>query len=126
MSEKLNAKRHVFNIKDAPWQVYDLQGKSQEDCHWANLSYNDKSGEGCFLFRFGAGAHSIPHEHLGFEEFYVLEGTIEDNDGYVYNPGDFVSLGPGSRHCSHSDDGAVVAVFFRGGFRNVEWAELDD
>ncbi|MEM7124245.1 MAG: cupin domain-containing protein [Pseudomonadota bacterium] len=126
MSEKLASKRHVFNIKDAPWRVYTLQGKPQKDCHWANLSYDDKSGEGCFLFRFGAGAHSIPHEHLGFEEFYVLEGEIEDNDGYVYHPGDFVSLDPGSRHSSHSDDGAIVAVFVRGGFRTLEWAKLDD
>jgi len=119
MTASLASKRRMISVGDAPWQTYSLQGKPQKDCAWANLSYDEETGEGCFLFRFGPGARSIAHEHLGYEEFVILEGSIEDHDGAVYKAGDFVSLKPGSRHWSHSEEGAVVAVFIRGGFRTL-------
>ncbi len=67
---------------------------------------------------------SIPHEHLGTEEFVILEGEIMDHDGWVYRPGDCVSLAKGSRHFSSSNTGAIVAVFVRGGFTTIGADEL--
>jgi len=119
MTDTLASKRRMFSVDDAPWETYSLQGKPQKDCAWANLSYDDETGEGCFLFRFDPGSRSIAHEHLGFEEFVILKGSIVDNDGTTYRAGDFVSLKPGSRHWSYSEGGATVAVFVRGGFRTL-------
>ena len=117
MSGTLASKRSVINVHEVPWEPYTLSDIPATDCSWCNLSYDDKTGEGSFLIRFDPGARSIAHEHLGYEEFLVLEGSVEDHDGAIYKKGDFVSLKPGSRHWSKMPEGATVAVFIRGGFR---------
>ena len=122
----LSASRRMVNFKAAKFEVYSLQGRPQDDLAWHNLSYDDKTGQGFFLIRFKAGGTSIPHEHLGYEEFVVLKGAIEDSDGTVYRTGDCVSLAPGSRHVSASASGAIVAVFVRGGFRTLTRGEKVD
>ena len=87
---------------------------------YCNISYDAEAGEGFYLVRFAPGAGSTPHEHVGYEEFLVLDGTLTDSDGAVYRRNDFVSLKPGSKHVSVSDDGATLAVFIRGGFRSLD------
>ena len=84
---------------------------------YCNISYDADAGEGCYLVRFAPGAGSTPHEHIGHEEFLVLDGSLTDCDGTVYRRSDFVSLKPGSKHVSVSEDGATLLVFIRGGFR---------
>jgi quercetin dioxygenase-like cupin family protein len=120
MPGTLSSMRDMVNVDDADWQTYSLQGEPQNDCAWCNLSDDEATGEGCFLFRFDPGGRSIAHEHVGYEEFVILKGSIEDHDGTVYKAGDFVSLKPGSRHWSRSKEGATVAVFIRGGFRTLD------
>ena len=123
----LATSRRMVNFKAAKFEVYSLQGRPQDDLAWHNLSYDDESGQGFFLIRFKPGGRSIPHEHLGFEEFVVLQGEIEESDGTVYRAGDCVSLAPGSKHVSASSKGAIVAVFVRGGFRTLnEREKVDD
>ena len=119
----LAAYRTLVNYKTAKYQPYYLQGEEQSDISWVNLSYDEKTGDGFFLVKFKAGGSSIPHEHLEFEEFVVLEGQIEDCDGTVYKAGDCVSLRRGSRHVSTSKTGAMTAVFIRGGFRTLSKRE---
>ena len=116
--------RKVVNYKEAEFQVYSLQGKPQEDISWHNISWSDEENSGFFLAKFEPGAVSIPHEHLGYEEFVILEGELVDHDGWVYRTGDCVSLSAGSRHFSRSDTGAIVAVFVRGGFETLEGGVL--
>lgn len=125
-AKALGALRQMVNFKSAKFEVYSLQGRPQDDLAWHNLSYDDKTGQGFFLIRFKPGGRSIPHEHLGYEEFVVLKGAIEDSDGAVYRTGDCVSLAPGSRHVSASASGAIVAVFVRGGFRTLTGSEKVD
>lgn len=115
--------RNVVNYKDAEFQIYSLQGKPQDDISWFNISWSDEENAGFFLAKFKPGGVSIPHEHLGYEEFVLLEGDLIDHDGYVYRAGDCVSLKKGSRHFTRSDTGATVAVFVRGGFRTLEEGE---
>ena len=64
--------------------------------------------------KFLPGARTLHHIHGGYEEFLVLDGTLTDNDGYVYNKGDFATLTPGSSHYSYSETGCKVLVFMRG------------
>jgi quercetin dioxygenase-like cupin family protein len=119
----LDALRHKVNFRKAEFKPYHLQGEVQKDLSWYNLSYDEKTGMGFFLVKFEPGATSIPHEHLDFEEFVILEGEITDSDGTVYRAGDCVSLQPGSRHVSTSGKGAISAVFVRGGFRTLSARE---
>ncbi len=107
--------RTVVNVRTAKLVPYGLQGKKQTDLTWHNVSYDEKTGQGVFLIRLAPGAISIPHEHIGFEEFFMIEGSIIDSDGAVYKAGDFVSLKPGSKHFSYAPHGAYALVILRGG-----------
>ncbi len=124
MPEARKVRRKVVNYKDAEFETYSLQGKPQADLSWHNISWSDEDDSGFFLIKFDPGGVSIPHEHLGTEEFVILEGEIMDHDGWVYRPGDCVSLAKGSRHFSSSNTGAIVAVFVRGGFTTIGADEL--
>jgi len=112
--------RTVVNYKNADFKAYSLQGETQNDISWCNISWSDEDASGFFLAKFEPGGVSIPHEHLGCEEFVILEGELVDHDGWVYRVGDCVSLKAGSQHYSRSDTGATVAVFVRGGFKTLE------
>jgi len=124
MSENTIGQRNVVNFRDAEFATYSLQGRPQEDISWYNISWSDETGGGFFLVKFAPGGVSIPHKHLGTEEFIILEGELTDHDGYVYRQGDCVSLPSGSRHWSSSKTGAVVGVFVRGGFETISEADL--
>lgn len=123
MSAKSSKQRTKVNWREAAFETYSLQGKPQQDLSWHNLSWDDATNSGFFLIRFAPGGVSIPHEHLAYEEFVVLEGELEDHDGTVYRAGDCVSLAPGTKHFTRSEHGAVSAVFIRGGFRTLEAGE---
>ena len=126
MPNKLARERTTVNWKNANWTTYSLQGKPQEDLTWHNLSWDAKTDSGFFLIKFAPGGVSIPHEHLAYEEFVVLEGELEDNDGHVYRAGDCVSLAPGSKHFTRSKTGATSAVFVRGGIRTLPAHEVPE
>lgn len=111
--------RKVVNYNEVDFQVYSLQGEPQTDIKWYDISWSEETQSGFFLVEFEPGGVSIAHEHLGFEEFVILEGSLTDHDGYTYNKGDCVSLEAGSRHFTRSEAGAKVAVFIRGGFRTL-------
>jgi len=124
MSAKRKVRRKVVNFKEANFETYSLQGKPQADLSWHNISWSDEDNSGFFLIKFEPGGVSIPHEHLGYEEFVILEGELSDHDGWIYRTGDCVSLSKGSRHFSTSKTGAIVAVFVRGGFITIDADEL--
>ncbi|MEQ8655162.1 MAG: cupin domain-containing protein [Kiloniellales bacterium] len=124
MVSKLDAKRRVVNAMTAVYEPYAIKNREQSDILWHNISWSEEDQSGFFLVRFAPGGSSTPHEHLGMEEFVVLDGEFEDCDGRVYRTGDCVSLSAGSRHYSHSKEGCTVAVFVRGGFKSVEKHEV--
>ena len=126
MSTSLASYRTIVNVETATFGTEPPHRMRRTVCAdrsersgatYCNISYDAEAGEGCYLVRFAPGAGSTPHEHVGYEEFLVLDGTLTDSDGAVYRRNDFVSLKPGSKHVSVSDDGATLAVFIRGGFR---------
>ena len=93
---------------------YDRYGVEVPELEWLPLSGQFGSDYECFLVRFKPGASSKPHEHMGNEDFLVLEGRLEDCDGAVFEAGDFVSYRPGSRHFSTSAAGCLLLVVLRG------------
>jgi len=48
-----------------------------------------KTGYGFHVYRMAPGQTTIAHEHVGDEEFLLIEGDLVDHDGVRYQPGDF-------------------------------------
>ena len=72
------------------------------------------------------GTRCNPHEHVGPEEFYIVEGDLKDCDGTLYTAGQFVSLNGGTRHFSISPSGCKLVVTHRGPIRNLERKDLPE
>jgi anti-sigma factor ChrR (cupin superfamily) len=103
--------RRVFNVDDADFLPYDLEGPLQPEMSWLPISYERRTGQGCYLMRMAPGAVTIEHVHPGLEEFFIITGELIDGDGAVFKAGDFVSYEPGTRHNSRTESGCVIAVF---------------
>ena len=115
--------RRVVATTSAEFLPYDRYGVLREDMEYLPLgdTQDAPGGREIFLIRFKPGAASTPHEHMGGEEFYVLEGEITDCDGSVFGVGDYVRYQPGSRHFSVSEKGCTLLVILGG--RNVSVGE---
>jgi anti-sigma factor ChrR (cupin superfamily) len=59
------------------------------------------------LLSFPAGARIAEHDHPQGEEFYVLDGGLEDEQG-SYGQGTWVRQPRASRHAVHSEDGCTM------------------
>ena len=117
--------RKIISTRDDEFKPYDRYVEPIPGMSWIALSGDLLNGEfECFLLRMDPGAQSRPHEHMGFEEFLVMEGELIDCDGSVYRNGDFVRLLPGSKHSSHTPNGCVLLVMLRGNNRPLSADEL--
>ncbi len=94
---------------------FDRYGELVPDLYWYPLNEPARDGHEIYLIRFDPGASSVPHEHLGREEFMVLQGELVDCDGTVFRAGDFVSYAQGSQHYSTSETGCTLLVSVLGG-----------
>ncbi len=116
--------RKVSRVKGAAYEPMVIDNRVCDDVWWHNISFDEETGRGSYLMLFAPGGSSWPHEHLGMEEFFVLEGELVDNDGHVYAAGDFVSLDAGSRHFSTAPSGCKLIVTHHGLTRTLkdnEW-----
>ena len=73
-----------------------------------------KRGYGFHVYRMAPGQTTLPHTHVGDEEFLLIEGDLRDHDGFEYRPGDLVCLRSGTAHSSYSEKGCVLAVYLPG------------
>ena len=106
-------KRNIVNIDNLNFEPFDNYGKPIEGMSWHKISYDKKKGQGTYVLKMEPGAKSIPHEHMNYEEFYMLDGELIDVDGKVFKKGDIVSFEPGSQHSSYSKNGCLILVFMR-------------
>ena len=107
----VRAGRSVVNVHSTPFQAYDLEGPIQPEMSWLPVSYDQSTGQGCYLMRMEPGAVTIAHDHAGMEEFLILEGELVDDDGAVFRAGDLVSYEADTHHNSRSDSGCTIVVF---------------
>ena len=78
-------KRKITNLKDIEFIPFDNYGAVVPGMSWHKISYDKKNGGfGTYILKMDPGAKSLPHIHQGFEEFYVIEGELEDADGKVF------------------------------------------
>lgn len=113
------SERLVVNINNAAFKPFVIERKAIEGQSYLQLDDSFPEGTGFHIYRMAPGSSSQPHEHTCHEQFLVLEGEVEDNDGHVYRPGDFVLLKRGTQHSSYSKTGATLAVFVRSAERNL-------
>ena len=100
----MSEKSLYVDSTNEPWRETPYVGVS-----WKKLSFDAASGRSSVLVRFEPNTIYGAHSHPGGEEYYVLEGTLEDG-GRTWGPGSYVCNPPGSRHRPFSRDGCVLII----------------
>ena len=112
--------RTVATFDKDGFELLEMPGLPGEQVWWKNVSYDEATGQGSYLMIMAPGTRCNPHRHNGPEEFYIIEGDLEDCDGHMYRAGDFVSLSGGSEHFSVSRSGCRIVVTHRGPIDDLE------
>ena len=108
-------KRKITNLQNMEFIPFDNYGAVVPGMSWHKITYSKEcGGQGTYVLKMEPGAKSLPHEHIGYEEFLMLDGELTDPDGKIFKKGDFISFEPGSKHSSHTINGCLVLVFMRG------------
>lgn len=68
------------------------------------------------FLRFAPGGAAVRHVHPDGEQYWVISGSVEDENGRA-EAGTFVNNPPGSVHTPRSEDGAMVLVTWFGRLR---------
>jgi len=99
------ASRYV-EVEGLPWRPTPCPGIDMKI-----LLEDPESGLLTALFRWQPGAELALHEHVEVEQTFVLEGSLEDEEGEV-SAGNYVWRPKGNRHIARSPRGALVLSMF--------------
>jgi len=108
------SKRKITDPYKVKFEPFDRYGFVVPGMSWHKISFNKENGFGTYILKLESGTKTIPHKHVGFEEFLILEGELVDSDSRVFNKGEFITFEPGSTHSSFTKKGCLVLVFMRG------------
>ena len=106
-------KKIINDITKLTYEPFNNYGKPVKGMSWHKISYDRETGQGSYILKFEPGTKSLNHTHVNFEEFYVLDGELLDEDNTIFKKGDFVSFQPGTHHSSYSKNGCFLLVFMR-------------
>jgi len=76
---------------------------------WKKLHFDRETGRSAVLVKFEPGAVYDVHRHPAGEEYYVIEGSLEDG-GKTWGTGSYVYHPPGSAHRPASKEGCVLLI----------------
>jgi len=97
---------HFIDIPSIPWQASPFPGIE------VKMLYNDAmTGMSTMLVKLAPGSAIPLHEHVGIEQTYILEGSLEDHQGAA-TAGNFCWRDAGSTHVARAPNGALVLAFF--------------
>lgn len=99
------ASRYV-DVASLPWQETRFPGVTMKV-----LVEDKESGLVTALFRFEPGTKLPFHEHVAVEQTWVIEGTLEDDEG-IASAGNFVWRPAGNRHDARSPNGCLILSVF--------------
>jgi anti-sigma factor ChrR (cupin superfamily) len=94
------------DVVNAPWAPSKFPGIETKV-----LYAETPGGVSALLFRLAPGAVVPLHEHTGIEMTYVIEGSLEDDEG-ACTAGNFVWRPAGNTHVAHAPNGAVILGVF--------------
>ena len=100
--------RTITNIYEADYNIYDMDGPVQKNMGMINISWNRKTGKGCYIIKMDPGAETIAHTHKHMEDYLIIEGDLIESDGTVLKKGDVVSYQPGTSHNSRTESGCLL------------------
>ena len=106
-------KRKITNPLNVKFRPFDNYGTPIPGMSWHKISYNEKTGQGSYILKMEPGAKSLPHKHINYEEFLMLDGELIDHDDKIFKKGDFITFEPGSSHSSYTKTGCLLLVFQR-------------
>ena len=99
---------------DMPWRPFaEAPGVS-----FRVLKTHPPGNGATLMLRFEPGAAYPAHRHPGGEEYFVLEGELQDG-ARRYGAGTYVYHPPGSAHRPASASGATLLVFVPDGIEIV-------
>jgi len=87
----------------------DWRETPYEGVEWKKLHFDKESGRSAVLVKFRPGSAYGIHKHPAGEEYYVLDGSLEDG-GRTRGPGSYVYHPPGSIHQPRSAAGCTVFI----------------
>lgn len=99
------ASRYV-TVDSLPWKPTPCAGIDMKI-----LLEDKETGLLTALFRWQPGSELTLHEHVEVEQSFVLEGSLEDDEGEV-TAGNYVWRPKGNRHTARSPNGALVLSVF--------------
>jgi anti-sigma factor ChrR (cupin superfamily) len=105
LADALSPPSCYVDVAGTPWQASKFAGIEHK------VLYSDPTGMSALLFRLAPGAVVPLHEHTGVEMTYVLEGSLEDEEG-VCTAGNFVWRPTGNTHEARAPHGALVLGVF--------------
>lgn len=88
-----------------PWIASPMQGVERRPLD----RIGDEVARATSIVRYAPGSHFSPHVHKGGEEFVVLEGVFQDENG-DYPAGSYIRNPPQSTHTPGSQTGCVIFV----------------
>ena len=107
------SKRKITNPLNVKFEPFNNYGAPILGMSWCKVSYNTKTGQGSYILKMEPGAKSLPHKHINYEEFLVLDGELIDPDNTIFKKGDFITFEPESSHSSYTKTGCLLLVFQR-------------
>ena len=94
------------DIRNMDWQPSGVDG------FWIKPLLNSADGSvDTWLMKVDAGAYSASHAHDKWEQVYVIDGTLYDQER-VLGAGEFAYRVPGAAHVTGSEDGALVLLVY--------------
>jgi anti-sigma factor ChrR (cupin superfamily) len=106
LADEASPPSHYIDVVNAPWETSKFPGIEHK------VLYSDpNTGMATLLFRLAPGAIVPLHEHTGVELTYVLEGSLEDEEG-VCTTGNFVWRPAGNTHEARAPNGALLLGVF--------------
>ena len=99
------ASRYV-DVAALPWTPTRFAGVEMKV-----LMEDKTTGLSTALVKFAPGATLPDHEHVEMEQTFVLEGSLEDQEGAA-TAGNYVWRPAGSRHDAHAPNGCLALSFF--------------
>lgn len=97
--------RVVLHGDEIEWRDSPMAGVSRRMLD----RIGDEVARATSIVRYAPGSHFSPHVHTGGEEFLVLDGVFQDEDG-DFPAGSYIRNPPQSRHTPGSEEGCVILV----------------
>ena len=112
-------RRRIIETKHEYFSPYKRYGAVSTGLKWMPLSKDEKLEHEVFMLKFEPESSSSLHKHNGFEEFYVIEGELIDDDGKVFKRGDYSKFEKGTKHSSYSKTGCTLLVILYAGINEL-------